>query len=110
MQIPKEYRKRVMTVSKHYGYNVIVDQSIEEMGELIQALQKYKRAAGIGQPLSEPVTEQDCVYRIREEIADVQITLWELLYLMGSSLDFMIDSKLNRSMSLIEDENKEEAE
>lgn len=46
-----------------------LDMLVEECSELIQAISKYKRSKGIG--FKTPITTDDSVINLNEEIADV---------------------------------------
>lgn len=68
--------------AKHYGYEAQSNQLVEECAELIQAVNKYRRAvAGLGQPVAE---EKKAVAfeNLIEEIADVEIMLEQIKYLL----------------------------
>lgn len=70
---------------RYYGYEAQSNQLVEECAELIQAVNKYRRARGRGQvlsPLLEPSQadkdrEQVALDNLVEEIADVES--WELV-------------------------------
>lgn len=71
--------KRLIRIAKHYGYEAQSRQLIEEMAELTQALNKlwrYENARFNGD-----------VYKLKhdiiEEIADVEICLEYVKYLLG---------------------------
>ena len=59
-------------VADYYGLDAQINQSMEEMAELIQALNKYRRA---NRSLIE-------LRNVIEEIADVEIMLEQLKYLL----------------------------
>lgn len=82
-------------IIKHYGEMAQIDMAIEEMAELIQALQKIKR-------------KQDAsyIYNVAEEIADTIITVHQLVLIFDNSaiVDEIIESKLERQMLRMESE------
>ena len=68
--------------AKHYGYEAQSNQLVEECAELIQAVSKYRRAtAGVGQPVAED-KKAIALENLIEEIADVEIMLEQIKYLL----------------------------
>lgn len=68
--------------AKYYGYEAQSNQLVEECAELIQAVSKYRRAkAGAGQPLAED-KKAVALENLIEEIADVEIMLEQIKYLL----------------------------
>lgn len=68
--------------AKYYGYEAQSLQLIEECAELIQAVNKYRRAVA---RLREPVAEDKkavALDNLVEEIADVEIMLEQVKYLL----------------------------
>lgn len=83
-------------VADYYGLDAQINQSMEEMAELIQALNKYRRSNGT-QPLGNVI----------EEIADVEIMLEQLKYLLDIEpvlIDEVKDYKVNRAILRIDSE------
>lgn len=78
MDISQENKK----TAKYYGYEAQSNQLIEECAELIQAVNKYRRAStGLGQPVSED--KKAVAYdNLVEEIADVELMLEQIKYLL----------------------------
>lgn len=69
------------------------DQMIEEMGELIVAINKYKRKCLYGEYKSNPKVEENLV----EELADVKMCLEQLCIFAGEEkVDKMLDEKLEK--------------
>ena len=68
--------------AKYYGYEAQSNQLIEECAELIQAVNKYRRAStGLGQPVAED--KKAVAYdNLVEEIADVELMLEQIKYLL----------------------------
>lgn len=100
--------EKIEFIANHYGYDAQSRQCIEEMAELTQAINKFWRnqlGCGKYELLDAPVY---CEERrnIVEEIADVQITLYQLGYLLDSRLEVseMITKKLDRQLERIERE------
>lgn len=68
--------------AKYYGYEAQSNQLTEECAELIQAVSKYRRAvAGLGQPVTED-KKAVALENLIEEIADVEIMLEQVKYLL----------------------------
>lgn len=63
-----------------YGMQLQMDLMIEEMGELTQALIKYRRAAELKE-------KEAAVQHVREELADVSIMLQQLVMIFGPIKD-----------------------
>lgn len=96
--------EKIKIIADHYGYESQSRQCIEEMAELTQAINKFWRACGNGQATEKDVGE--CLENIQEEIADVQIMLWQIEYLLSAEnmIEEMIEKKLNRQLKRIEEE------
>jgi NTP pyrophosphatase (non-canonical NTP hydrolase) len=97
----------IKKIADTYGYDTQSRQLIEEMAELTQAINKYWRKhlkcenfdmfdTLKGSP------EEDAII---EEIADVEICLSQLKFLLGIrqyEIEQIIDQKLNRQLERIE--------
>ncbi len=96
--------EKIKIVADHYGYGAQSRQCIEEMAELTQAINKWWRVCGNGQRTEESIAE--CRYNLVEEIADVQIMLYQLGYLLDSRLEVseIITKKLDRQLERIKRE------
>lgn len=93
-------------IADYYGLEGQLNQAQEECAELIQAISKYRRVGGIGQPLHGnrvPLTD------ISEEMADVDLMLEQLRYLLGNGtlVDEIIGQKVDRQLQRMEEESKE---
>lgn len=90
----KEYLDVLCDAIDTYGREAQTDVCIEECSELIKALIKYRRL-----PIEERLAAKGMkiLENIQEEIADVQIMLWqmELLYSYGCA-EGEIDRKIDR--------------
>ena len=82
-EMMKEIEHRNQIVAERLGKEGVCDCLIEECSELIQALLKYRRACGIGQPTS--MSLEDAKANVVEEIADVSAALSMYRYLMDIS-------------------------
>lgn len=90
--------------AKYYGYEAQSNQLVEECAELIQAVSKYRRAvAGLGQPIAEE-KKAVALENLIEEIADVEIMLEQVKYLLQipeEELDAVKLYKVNRTRERI---------
>lgn len=67
---------------RYYGYEAQSNQLVEECAELIQAVNKYRRAvARLGEPVAED-KKAVALDNLVEEIADVEIMLEQIKYLL----------------------------
>lgn len=96
--------EKIRVIADHYGYDAQSRQCIEEMAELTQAINKWWRVCGNGQNTEKSIAE--CRENLIEEIADVQIMLWQLDYLLDSEFEVseMIIKKLDRQLERIKEE------
>lgn len=94
MTISEEYFDVICDAIDTYGRNAQTDMCIEECSELIKALLKFRRLT-IEERLA--AKGMKVLGNIQEEIADVQIMLWqmELLYGYGCE-DGEIERKIDR--------------
>lgn len=68
-----------------WGVNAQTDMAIEEMGELIVAVNHYRRG------------REGAIDNVQEEIADVIIAMNQMKMMYGSdAVDAIIEQKLNR--------------
>lgn len=90
--------------AKYYGYEAQSNQLVEECAELIQAVSKYRRAvAGLGQSVAEE-KKAVALENLIEEIADVEIMLEQVKYLLQipeEELDAVKLYKVNRTRERI---------
>lgn len=92
-------------IANYYGYVAQKDMAIEEMAELIKALNKHKRA--------KTDDEKEKAYEhIVEEIADVEIMLEQLKWILSCQLavEDVKKQKIARQLERIEKERKENDE
>ena len=84
---------------KQWGLIAQYDQAIEEMGELIVAINKYKRKCLYGEYKNNPQVEDN----LAEEIADVKMCLEQLENYMGSEkVEAIFERKLAKLAAEIE--------
>lgn len=81
------------------------NQTMEECAELIKALNKYRRFdLNVGIPVAERHTRVKLIQEITEEIADVEICLEQIKYILGireSEIDSWKEYKILRTHSRI---------
>ena len=96
--------KMNLETAKRYGIEQF-NQTMEECAELIKALNKYRRfdlKSGI--PVAERHTRVKLIQEITEEIADIEICLEQIKYIMGiseSKIDSWKECKILRTHSRV---------
>lgn len=98
--MPKQYEEALYAAIDTYGREAQTDMCIEECSELIKALLKYRRL-----PLEDRLNTRGMkiLKNIQEEIADVQIMLWQMEMLYGyGCVDGEIEEKIDRLKERIE--------
>lgn len=96
--------QKIQYIADYYGYEPQSRQLIEEMAELTVALNKAWRKTF---DTVDKIPNMDDEERIVEEIADVEIMITQIEYLLGISameLNNMIEQKLNRQLERIKNE------
>lgn len=107
-QLQRTMRSELRAQAERFGANNRMLQTIEEMGELIQAICKYQRIETGDRTCNKQ--QFDVSYNIAEEIADVEICLEQLKYLMYNShlVDIIKAQKIKRTKErLNEAQNKQ---
>ena len=77
--------KENLKFAKHYGLACQLNQLQEECGELIQAVNKFRRSHGVGQET--PLTSKEAHQLLVEEIVDVSIMIEQIEYLLGVTVE-----------------------
>lgn len=105
----EEIKQKIQKIAQKYGYDAQSRQCIEEMAELTQAINKFwRKVLKCGK--RELVRYDDNLFfpkeqdNLVEEIADVQIMLWQMEYLLNADVSTIIEQKLNRQLERIEKE------
>lgn len=106
----EETKQKIQKIARHYGYEPQSRQCIEEMAELTQAINKYWRKALVCGTV--PIPNKDGYMpmfpreydNLVEEMADVQIMLWQLEHLLNADTSIIIQRKLDRQIERIERE------
>lgn len=103
MNITAELKK----IAEHYGYEEQSNQLIEECAELIQAVSKYRRTATMPYTKQVASKQQTSLDNLVEEIADVEVMLEQIKYLLQiPEEDIQITKlyKINRTKERIAEE------
>lgn len=79
-------------IADFYGYDNQRNILIEEMAELTQVLMKGTRIGGFDYE------------HIREEIADVEIMLYQIKHILNMNTDDVVEYKVNRQISRLDAE------
>lgn len=102
--------EKIKKIADHYGYDAQSRQCIEEMAELTQAINKFWRnqldCGNIelpDDPEEIPIFTKEYDNLI-EEMADVQVTLLQMTYLLKTDIQSMVDIKLDRQLERIKRE------
>jgi NTP pyrophosphatase (non-canonical NTP hydrolase) len=101
-------KDKIKRISEYYGYDPQSRQCIEEMAELTKALNKFWRKNLLcGQmkltpELVERLKDTPEYKDVLEEIADVEIMLNQIVYLLDMDTSEMVDFKLQRQIERIE--------
>lgn len=93
--------QKIQYIADHYGYEPQSRQLIEEMSELTVALNKAWRKTFDTVDKIPNMEDEECIV---EEIADVEIMLSQIKYLLGvgdGELYQIIESKLDRQIERI---------
>lgn len=103
----EETKRKIQKIAQAYGYDAQSRQCVEEMAELTQAINKFwKKALECGkgkQPDGEKyITMAPAYDNLVEEVADVQIMLWQMEYLLNADTSIIIQQKLDRQIGRIE--------
>ena len=107
------YYPKLRRIAEEYGYNSQSRQCIEEMAELTQAINKFWRKQMMCGFISldeikaeetenSKLSDEKGYQNLVEEIADVQIMLWQMAYLLNADVTPIIEQKLDRQLERIE--------
>jgi NTP pyrophosphatase (non-canonical NTP hydrolase) len=101
---------KIQQIADTYGFEQQREMIVEECSELIQAVQKLKRADNSGD--AERIDKATSAYL--EEMADVSIMLEQMRYMLTprlkQELDSYISMKIDRQIERIEQAKKQEKE
>ena len=107
------YYPKIQKIADTYGYDAQSRQCIEEMAELTQAINKFwRKQLMCGFVLLDDIKKEETeksklsdekgYQNLIEEIADVQIMLWQMSYLLNTDVTPIIEQKLDRQLERIE--------
>lgn len=105
----EEIKEKIKAIADTYGYDVQSRQCIEEMAELTQAINKFWRKilkCGKEDIDTVPICDDNFNFlnefeNLMEEIADLQIMLWQMEYLLNTDIECVIEQKLDRQLERI---------
>lgn len=91
-------------IAKHFGLELQMQQLIEEMAELTQAICKHKRKNGKGQSLDASAARH-VEENLIEELADVKLVLEQVILLLHAESDVqkVVNQKIERTLERISD-------
>lgn len=94
----KILNKKIQHIADTYGYEAQSNQLQEEAAELIQAINKLRRAQGAGQACK--ISEHEAKHNLIEELADVEVMIRQLVYLLDCNVVFQefIEDKVSRTL------------
>lgn len=94
----KALNKKIQHIADTYGYGAQSNQLTEEAAELIQAVNKLRRASGVGQPCQK--SEYQAKHELIEELADVEIMIRQLVHLLDCEVVFQsfMEEKVSRTL------------
>jgi NTP pyrophosphatase (non-canonical NTP hydrolase) len=107
----EEMEKKCLEIARFYGFDAQTNQLIEECAELIQAINKYKRQYLRGQPVRESSDGKAPRDMIAEEIADVEVMMCQIKYLLHITdleVEDIAENKIERTMMRMEETTREE--
>lgn len=97
-------------IAKHFGLELQMQQLIEEMAELTQAICKHKRKNGKGQSLDASAARH-VEENLIEELADVKLVLEQVILLLNAESDVqkVVNQKIERTLERIGNTESEES-
>lgn len=104
-----DFTKMNIENANYYGFCAQKDQLIEEMAELIQAMNKYCRTCGNRQRTE--LVLHEARHNVIEEIGDVEVMLQQIKYLMGineRAVEESKEAKILRTRARIEKKQMEQ--
>ena len=103
-------RNEILKISNYYGLDSQSRQCIEEMAELTKALNKFWRKnllcgqIKLTNDLLKVLKKTPEYRNVLEEVADVQIMIWQIISLLDFEIDDMVEFKIQRTMERIDAE------
>ena len=96
-------KQSIIEISEFYGFDAQSRQCIEEMAELTVALNKYYRVVN---EMNYVYEHEKCISSIIEELADVEIMINQIKYLLNiyeDDIETIINRKIQRQLERIKD-------
>ena len=89
-------KEKIQKIADHYGLQHQLNKSVEELIELVQAIQEYSFKLGM-------YDDEISTGHVAEEMADVKIMIAQLEYLLEleEEVKDRVEFKLNRQMDRI---------
>lgn len=109
-----EQLEKVRKISRFYGYETQTRQLTEEIGELLQAMNKYwRKDLQCGKYMYNPwdgymPEDSEEYWNLVEEIADMEIMLEQMKFFLAAKdngFDGIVQEKLDRQIKRMEEEN-----
>ena len=105
----EETRQKIQKIAQTYGYDPQSRQCIEEMAELTQAINKYwRKDLQCGKFPYCPwdgymPMDSEQYSNLIEELADVQIMIWQMKFLLtADDFDAIVQKKIDRQIERID--------
>ena len=101
-------KDKLEIIAKHYGFDAQSRQCIEEMAELTKSLNKFWRKnllcgqVNLTDNVLKALKQTPEYSSVLEEVADVQIMIWQMESLLDLDINDMVDFKLTKTMERIE--------
>ncbi len=102
--IRKNVQEQNKKNAEFYGLDNQLNQTTEECGELIQAINKFKRSMGNGQPTT--MAPSQTYKNLCEELVDVQIMIEQLAHLLkmpDEAKEQLYTEKIHRTQHRIQE-------
>lgn len=94
--------------AKKLGLATLFLQTMEECGELVKAISKWRRVNGIGQKTETP--KKEAFDKLIEEITDVEICIGQIKYLMGPEARPYFQYAKKKALDKVAERYKDEPE
>lgn len=104
--------EKIVKIARHYGYDAQSRKLTEEIGELLQAMNKYwchdlKHGKNIYNPWDGYMPQEAEYWSLIEEIADVEVMLAQLKFFLSAEeeVEKIIEDKIDRQIARMDEEN-----
>ena len=110
--------EKIKQISDYYGFDAQSRQCIEEMAELTQAINKFWRKQLLygfvtlnelkaEETETSKLSDEKEFQNLVEEMADVQVCLWHLAYLLNTDYTEVCERKLDREIERIKERGED---